>query len=197
MDGIVWADSRYMHRAQEFILRDVVVERRGGHWELGWAGSGGRLQEDLWDQRSAHRLVALRLGQMSVPTAMDEDKDVIIVNLIRPEQSGVSGAEIPLRLARGLGTGRPFFPLASPTFRPSFLASFHLRLSDVGQRIHPRGIRVECMCHGLHDSHPLLFRGADCTGPASSIHLRRGYYHIGCMRESYWLGKRSSCHALN
>ena len=77
--------------------------------ELG--GTGGRLQEDLWDQRSAHRLVALRLDQMSVRTAMDEDKDVIIVNLIRPEQSGdVCQVRRSLRLARGLGTGRAFFP---------------------------------------------------------------------------------------
>ncbi len=33
---------------------------------------------------------------------------------------------------------------------------------------------------------PLRFRGAVCTGLTILWSVRRGYYHIGCARESYW-----------
>lgn len=54
----------------------------------------------------------IALGQMSAPTAMDEDKGVIIVNPIRPERSGdvCQVRRSLVRLARGLGTGGVSFP---------------------------------------------------------------------------------------
>jgi hypothetical protein len=138
---------------------------------------------------------------MSAPTAMDEDKGVIIVNPIRPERSGdvCQVRRSLVRLARGLGTGAlPCLPSSShwrvshtaPVLFCVFFFIFDGATWAKGSALAPSGTSADSC---IHDS----VRYFSEAVMALAWSLRRGYYHIGCTRESYWPTNRSSCPCIN
>ena len=130
------------------------------------------------DQRPVYRLVASRLGQMSAPTAMDGDEDVIIVNSnsTRAVRRCASGAEISIRIARGLGTGAlPSLPSSHsclPRLLSLLLLIFIWHRETWAKGKDPPLLRVGCQ--RIHDS----VRCFSEALMALARSLRRGYYHI-------------------